>query len=358
MNEDQFKSWYQEHQPSHESLKTAAIKILEDLLKRHKIDYFSVTGRVKSVDGVIDKVYRRGIKDPEREIQDFCGIRVITFIEKDVKPVAELVRKCFRIHPEKSADKSIELGTDRMGYRSIHFICDLGKRRLRLPEFVQYKNLVFEVQIRTVLQHAWAEIEHDRGYKSSEGLPSDLKRRLNLIAGLLEIADRELDTLARKIDRYSLSVSRRTDRGNLNVEINSITLTQYLDLKVKELGWPLFPAKTTAEEKDLLVIEAQAFGIKTIKDLDELVTDEFLKACKKRGGPRISYIGLLRLILMFTDIEKFFKLAWGRRWSNMHPMTYKVLIQKYEPRKLNEWLKNLGIGLLVVIGTRRPRLQS
>jgi len=347
MEENDFRKWYEEHQKSHEALGRVTIGILTDLLKQRGIDYLSVAGRTKSLESAIDKSVRKGMSDPTTQIQDFCGVRVVTFVEKDILQVARLIKECFHVHPEESADKSVELGTDRMGYRSIHFICDLGEERLELEEFNSYKNLVLEIQVRTVLQHAWAEIGHDRSYKFSGILPQELERKLNLAAGLLEVADGLLDTLAQQIDRYSLSVSRRGHDGDLNIEVNSITLYQYLTERAGKMGWPFLRATISAEEKNLLMREAQDFGLKTIRDLDQLVTEQFLKACEKRGKSPTTPLGLLRLILMFNDIEKFLITTWGRRWSNMQLVTYKILIQKYDRLKLNESLRKRGITPMI-----------
>ncbi len=76
---------------------------------------------------------------------------------------AKLLRNSFVVHPERSLDKSEELGDSQVGYRSIHLICEMGKDRVTLPAYKPYKGLLFEIQIRTALQHAWAEIDHNRG---------------------------------------------------------------------------------------------------------------------------------------------------------------------------------------------------
>ena len=193
---DKLRSWYRNVRPLYASLANVVQNTIESLLKQERVDYLNVTSRAKSEASFLEKVRRKTYKKPEEEITDLAGIRVITFIESDLTKVSNLIESSFNVIPTKSLNKTEELGIDRFGYRSLHFVCDLGKDRIKLPEFLPYKDLLFEVQVRTVLQHAWAEIEHDRNYKFSGVLPTHLQRRLHLLAGVLEIVDREFATLA------------------------------------------------------------------------------------------------------------------------------------------------------------------
>ncbi|MDX6038046.1 GTP pyrophosphokinase family protein, partial [Acinetobacter baumannii] len=130
------------------------------------------------------------------DMTDLAGIRVITLIESDVHKVCELIKSLFNIHKKDSVNKSEILGDDKVGYRSVHFICDIGETRENLLEWKALKGLKFEIQVRTALEHAWAEIEHDRSYKLRGKLPSDLTRRFSLLSGLLESADLEFNRLS------------------------------------------------------------------------------------------------------------------------------------------------------------------
>ena len=82
-----------------------------------------------------------------------------------------MITGSFNIDEKNSLDKKILLASDQIGYRSVHFVCDLGAQRSGLPEFKDLGGLKFEIQVRTVLQHAWAELAHDRNYKFSGTLP-------------------------------------------------------------------------------------------------------------------------------------------------------------------------------------------
>ena len=87
------------------------------------------------------------------------------------------------------------LREERFGYQSEHYLVRLSNKRTALPEYNPHLGLVAEVQVRTILQHAWAEIEHDIQYKSSITIPNTIRRRFMALAGVLEIADREFQAI-------------------------------------------------------------------------------------------------------------------------------------------------------------------
>ncbi len=166
--------WYASNFEVYSSFTRLLHATVENLLRAAGIEHLSVTSRTKSLNSFIEKITRKEYESVS-EVTDLTGIRVITFIESGAAAAAKLLRGCFKVHPEKSLDKSEELGDSQVGYRSIHLICELEKERASLPEYKPFKGLLFEVQVRTVLQHAWAEIDHDRGYKFSGVLPSELR---------------------------------------------------------------------------------------------------------------------------------------------------------------------------------------
>lgn len=100
-----------------------------------------------------------------------------------------------------------------------------------MPEFSAYKGLCFEIQIRTALEHAWAEIEHDRGYKLGGRLPSDLNRRFKLLSGLLESADLEFNRLTVEIETYAKNLNFGADSNTLDSELTSVGVSSLLEEK-------------------------------------------------------------------------------------------------------------------------------
>ena len=110
---------------------------------------------------------------------------------------------------------------DSFGYLSLHYICSLAK----YPYW-------FEIQIRTVLQHAWANMSHDTGYKSGVEIPKTYMRSMSRLAGMLELIDDEFSRIRTEITDYRRRVKALVASGNLDdVPLDGDTFRSYLDLQ-------------------------------------------------------------------------------------------------------------------------------
>lgn len=329
--------WYSQKRSTYEGLCKTVGAIIESLLRSNKIDFLSVTTRAKTIDSFSEKCDRKGYAKPIEEITDLAGIRIITFIEEDAVRAGNLITETFNIHKEKCLDKSTELKVDQFGYRSFHYICDLGENRVKLPEFKGYADLFFEVQVRTVLQHAWAEIEHDRNYKLAGVLPAALQRRLYLIAGMLEIADREFNSVAAELDDYAKEIALKADKGELDAEINSTSILEYLKNKLKD-----FPVEITdSPNLPILIDELKDCGILTLKELDALLSQEFLSEYANNKPDIPSNVALIRTALMIYDLKGYFAKAWKHRIVAIPPFIYRMLRVKYADKELVKILPDI-----------------
>ena len=182
--------------------------LIQSTLEANGLQVHSVTSRVKSKASIRRKLERL---DRERDINsltDILGIRIITYFRDEVDAVARLIENEFLIDKERSVDKRAALDPDRFGYLSLHYIAQLNQNRSQLVEYSMYTGVLFEVQIRSILQHAWAEIEHDRGYKSEAEVPKAVRRRFSRLASLLELADDEFLGLRDELARLPRSIPR------------------------------------------------------------------------------------------------------------------------------------------------------
>jgi ppGpp synthetase/RelA/SpoT-type nucleotidyltranferase len=153
-----FSDWYQTNRQVFDRMASYSCSVLSSLLSEANIAHLNVSYRVKDLKSAAEKVERKGYADPIHEMTDIVGIRIITYIEADTQKASAVVKSAFRVHDDKSLDKSAELGVDKLGYRSIHYVCDIGVERAKLPECVKFKEVLFEIQIRSVLQHAWLRL--------------------------------------------------------------------------------------------------------------------------------------------------------------------------------------------------------
>ena len=150
-----------------------------------------------------------------------------------------------------------------------------------LPEFQELSNLTFEIQVRTVLQHAWAELAHDRNYKFSGKLPPDIERNLFLYAGMLEIADKGFSDISKKIDAYIEKVNADTAEGNLDFVLDSVTLPQFVDNWFESNELELEPVFHKSDIKELIE-ELNSIGINKASELNNINPNDYAKICKER----------------------------------------------------------------------------
>ena len=181
----------------------------------------AIEHRVKSEDSLAGKLELKGAKyQTLANITDIIGLRVITFYIDDVDKVASAIERLFTIDWENSVDKRKAHEIDSFGYLSLHYICSM-------PDF-PYR---FEIQMRTVLQHAWANMNHDTGYKSGVEVPREYLRNLNRLAGMLELADEQFSRIRAELTDYRRRVQGLVASGKLEeVPLDGDTFRSYLEL--------------------------------------------------------------------------------------------------------------------------------
>ncbi|MBX3198918.1 MAG: hypothetical protein KF894_12365 [Labilithrix sp.] len=237
----------------------AALLASDPSLKVH-----SVTLRLKSRESLAQKLAR-----PDRSyrdlwtITDLIGIRVIMYFEDAVDRVGELLESRLPVDFGHSTDKRRREPTE-FGYRSLHYVCRAGGD---FPEGAR-----FEIQVRTVLEHAWAEIEHDLGYKATEAVPAVVRRRLNRLAGLLELADQEFCAIRRDLESYADALPARIEAAAAPVQLDRFSLVALLDCaEVNALDCAIARVleKDLGEEPfypDYLLKMLASSGVRTVAD--------------------------------------------------------------------------------------------
>ena len=305
---------YQLRRPLFEDFEDAVRGILAEALRADNIQAASVEARAKDVESFGTKASKPSESDPERpryptplsDITDLAGVRVITFFPKTAEAAGNVVRREFKV--DETSDKAALLDDDRLGYKSVHFLVRLAPRRLSLPEYSRYRGLVCELQIRTVLQHAWAEIEHDIQYKTASTIPSQIRKRFTALAGLLEIADREFQAIQDEDARIRSEARKSVEKGHFaGVEITPDALKTYLDSKygqddrMSEFSYQ-FEAKMV-----------RALGLETIEELD--------KAISPYNDDQISRILWGSRQGQLTRLEDVLLAALGQRFRQQHPLS-------------------------------------
>jgi predicted RNase H-like nuclease/ppGpp synthetase/RelA/SpoT-type nucleotidyltranferase len=216
------------------------IALVTGILDEAGINYLSVTGRTKSVESFAAKASRRvnGAllhADPLHDITDQIGVRVITYVHADVAAVADLLGDQVVVKDDRDLGQETA-SQGRFGYASRHLLIALDAARESQPAFEELRGRVASVQIRTVLQHAWAEFEHDIRYKGTvpEEHAREFDRRFTLAAGLLELADREFSTIR---DRLRTAPSEHAEPQDDDPRIDPRELAAFLAGQYAEAGW-------------------------------------------------------------------------------------------------------------------------
>ena len=155
--------------------------------------YGQVSSRAKDTDSLVKKLIRKPDHTYE-SLGDKAGIRVIVHHRDDAAQVLRIVQTCFECRDlEDTADR---LGTVKVGYRGWHVSVLLNATD---PNWIDFRGIEGELQVRTQAQHLWSEMAHDAIYKNEADVPPDLVRRMHLLAGLIEVADDEFLRIGREI---------------------------------------------------------------------------------------------------------------------------------------------------------------
>ncbi|MDO4177199.1 MAG: (p)ppGpp synthetase [Bacillota bacterium] len=224
---------YLENASNYDFLKDKVIELLRDVIDKNGIFITGIEGRVKTADSLSGKLELKGSKYASiDDVTDIVGCRVITFYNDEVDRIAAFVENMFIVDWENSVDKRKMLQQDQFGYMSIHYICQIPEGLYHDPERPELNEIKFEIQIRTALQHVWATIYHDTGYKNDVEVPKEYLRKLSRLAGLIEVADDEFQTTRDEISEYRNHVRSLIKGGQFeDIELNGDSFKGYLELK-------------------------------------------------------------------------------------------------------------------------------
>jgi ppGpp synthetase/RelA/SpoT-type nucleotidyltranferase len=227
-------------QPFYQDLAGVIARIIQECLRKREIKVHSVQHRAKDASSFEQKAAIPSEANPQlpkyaeplKDITDLAGARIITHFPGTLAEIDQLLADEFDIL--ERSDKGVELIEDeRFGYQSIHYLVRIKSDRARLAEYERFGQAVAEVQVRTILQHAWAEIEHDIQYKSANAIPTEIRRRFMALAGMLEIADREFQAIQDADKQLDDHAKEMVQTGNLEgVEITPNSLKLFLDNRI------------------------------------------------------------------------------------------------------------------------------
>ncbi len=330
---EQQVSRYAQERPLYKAFSHKLRLLLESLLESEGIKYQVVESRAKDVKIFEEKITRSGKSyiNPINELTDLCGARIIVYYQGDVDQVADLMAREFKVVEQESAHQVDSLDADRFGYLSFHLIVALGQTRSELSEWKFAADLKAEVQIRTVIQHAWSAVSHALQYKQETAIPSKLQRRLFRIAGLFELADAEFMGIRDAKDALAEAAAAQFSSGNKSIPITSESIAAMV--------------KSSENVKKLnKMAEVAGFEV-TEDDEDENAYPEIYDAAKRL---KLTSVGEVENILAEESGEYFKSIFNGlqeKEWS-IPPefVVFFVLLRKAHTSYSTEQLQEYGWG--------------
>lgn len=190
--------WHEILDPYELAVQELVVKFNHVIKEHHEKGLYSpieqVTGRVKTVSSILEKMQRKHIPvdEMEEQVEDIAGIRIICQFVEDIEKVSELIEK--RNDIEIKSEKDYIKHMKPSGYRSYHLIVYYTVETLNGP-----KKLQAEIQIRTMAMDFWATIEHSLQYKYKSNIPQHIKGRLSNAADAIIALDNEMSTVRSEI---------------------------------------------------------------------------------------------------------------------------------------------------------------
>lgn len=193
-----FRLYYDDNVTLLEGAKASFLTLVRSLFAGGEYASATASGRVKEREESIKKFTRKYQSELEKngtpyEIKDFIsdlvGLRLVCLYEDEVEPISALVRRQFEVLGVTDKIAEIEGTENAFGYKGLHLDLKLDGGRANMPEYAPFAPFRFELQIRTIVQDSWSALDHKIKYKKS--IPPELKRRINTLAALFELADRE-----------------------------------------------------------------------------------------------------------------------------------------------------------------------
>jgi putative GTP pyrophosphokinase len=317
---------YARLQPALDAVTDGFVSLVTTLLDDAGINYLSVTGRTKSVASFAGKAIRTGpdgqplYDDPLSQITDTIGVRVITYVLSDVAAVAGLLADQLMILADRDLGEETARGGG-FGYASRHMLVSPDPARPLAAPYDLLDEHPASLQVRTVLQHAWAEFEHDIRYKGSipEEHAPDLDRRFTLAAGLLELADREFSEIRARLQETVSGQRPEDDTGDPRIAAQE--LATFLSAEYADAGW------SRTDHYGWISGLLLELGITSLDELAALLTSVDSAALHAQMGYRYPAGAVRRLDDALLAI-------FGERYAELHGNAHRVALLRARLEKL------------------------
>ncbi|MBR5468378.1 MAG: GTP pyrophosphokinase family protein [Firmicutes bacterium] len=226
-------NWKELLNPYEQAVSELKLKF-ENMMNEYKIlglysPIESVTGRVKKPSSIMDKAKKKNIPNDklEEEIEDIAGVRILCQFVEDIQKIVSLIKRRDGYDFKIVEERDYVTNTKPSGYRSYHVII-----KYPINSVLGFREVLAEIQIRTLAMNFWAVAEHSLKYKYKGNIPEELKDRLVNCAEAAFNLDNEMSTIRNEIT-YAQRLNRIKD--NLIASIIERVQTLYFVAKLDEM---------------------------------------------------------------------------------------------------------------------------
>lgn len=272
---------YKSKYPKYKEFSAKLSPLFNKILRENYINCLQVSMRIKSLPSYLDKAYKISTDNHSPiKITDLLGVRLVAYYYEDIFTLARLIEDKFIVHHKNSEYEYRNKPVDKFNYASLHYKISLGRDIAKANELQEFDNIIFEIQVRTIAQHAWSAVDHKIRYKIAEELPHDIKRQIYQLSALYEIADNQFSNIKEKITKKNRSSLEKLKSGDLSAKINVNTIKYYLTSNQKIIHELISQAKNIGFRKTVIENESnfilyllkllKRVNIYTIEELDKL----------------------------------------------------------------------------------------
>lgn len=333
LNFDQEKINFREYYNNNQSLLEGACssyKTLVSLLLADNDGFPNpiVTGRVKNREECISKFankYQKKCEEAKQEyeiknfITDIVGVRVVCLYESDINLIRAILESSFEVVDITDKITSMESNDDTFGYKGLHLDLKISKERASLPEYKRFVNQPFEIQIRTIVQDAWSVLDHKIKYKKN--IPPILKRRINRMAALFELADQEFQNIRNETIELEKKVVSEVENENQSDSIMDLKLDPFNFMPIVSKIFPLY--RFESFKVDGFVHELSEINPElTVKEIEQAfndnkeLIDEYCKYQYETYFNRLNPYTTIRHYLYLFDKDKYHNLLFDLQRGN------------------------------------------
>ncbi len=300
--------FYNNHHKSLEELLNILKLEICEMLNKNRNEFSIIEGRVKDKESYKKKCHNSKYESPIHEIHDLIGIRIVTSTTVQVNDIICALEHLYKVDYLNSENKLELLGEDRFGYLSNHLICQLRDKEKYSVLKLDKSFFKFEIQVRTLIQHAWAQLSHDNLYKFEGHLNTSMKRKFYQLAGLSEILDEGISNLKGELYQYKEALKNNQNLHDL--EINLSTLDEFFgvgDIEDLEDFRERF-----LDEIDLIYIKK--FGITKISEFEKVTNSDIYGDLIEYTGDSMNISELIRYTLLI-DNPLHYKIKFDYLWA-------------------------------------------